>query len=312
MVAALIEDDQGRWLLAQRRPGQHLAGLWEFPGGKCEPEESGFSALRRELHEELGITIDSAAALMTVIEPRAGGDLHLQAWRVLGYRGTPEPREQQAIRWLKPDEWPLAELAPADLPIARALALGSRYLITPDAADLTEPALLAGIRAALETGVRAVRLRCADYRARLPTGHIRHCEELVTRHGAPFIVDLADFSQCIHPGTGIHLRAHELGSLCSRPCPPATLLLASCHGAAELAAAERLGVDVAVLSPLHATTSHPGIDALGWSGFGHLHGGTRLPLFALGGLGRTDIVPAHAAGALGIAGISGLWPTLAD
>ncbi len=312
MVAALIEDDQGRWLLAQRRPEQHLAGLWEFPGGKCEQEESGFLALRRELHEELGIEIDSAAALMTVIEPRASGDLHLQAWRVLGYRGTPEPREKQAIRWLKPGEWPLAELAPADLPIARALALGSRYLITPDAAELTESTLLAGIRTALAAGVRAVRLRCADYRTRLPLNRIRHCEDLVSRHGGTFIVDLADISQCAHPGTGIHLRAHELGNLSSRPCAAGTLLLASCHSAAELAAAERLGVDVAVLSPLHATTSHPGTVALGWSDFGRLHQGTRLPLFALGGLGPGDLVPARVAGALGIAGISGLWPTSVD
>lgn len=256
--------------------------------------------------------IDSAAALMTVIEPRPNGDLHLQAWRVLGYRGTPEPREQQAISWLKPDEWPLAELAPADLPIARALAMGSSYLITPDAADLTEPALLAGIRTALAAGVRAVRLRCADYRTRLPMGHIRHCEDLVTRHGGTLLVDLADFSQCGQPGTGIHLRAHELGGLSSRPCPPATLLLASCHDAAELAAAERLGVDVAVLSPLGATASHPAAVPLGWSGFARLHEGTRLPLFALGGLGPGDMVPAHAAGALGIAGISGLWPTSAN
>lgn len=308
MVAALIEDDQGRWLLAQRRPGQHLAGLWEFPGGKREPEESGFAALQRELHEELGIEIDSAAALMTVIEPRSSGDLHLQAWRVLAYRGTAQAREQQAICWRTPDEWPLAELAPADLPIARALALGTRYLITPDAARLDRSELLSGIDAALTAGIRLIRLRCADRQQRLPVEWLRACEDLVDGRGGRLVVDLADFAHCRRPGSGIHLRSAELNALSERAGDPQTLVLASCHDLEELRSAERLGVDIAVLSPVQTTPSHPGVPSLGWSGFRRLQQATRLPAFALGGLNGEDQRQALQAGALGIAGISGLWP----
>ena len=54
VVCALIEDEAGRLLLAQRPPGKHLAGLWEFPGGKIETGESPQEALIREIAEELG------------------------------------------------------------------------------------------------------------------------------------------------------------------------------------------------------------------------------------------------------------------
>src|SRR5204862_7269376 len=57
VAAALIRDRDGRYLITQRRHGSHLAGLWEFPGGKLEAGESAEGALRRELTEELGATL---------------------------------------------------------------------------------------------------------------------------------------------------------------------------------------------------------------------------------------------------------------
>ena len=63
VVAAVITDARGRILLARRTDGRDLAGLWEFPGGKCEPGESPEQALVRELQEELGINVQVAAAL---------------------------------------------------------------------------------------------------------------------------------------------------------------------------------------------------------------------------------------------------------
>ena len=60
VVAAALIDTDGRMLIAQRPEGKALAGLWEFPGGKIEPGERPEQALIRELHEELGITVDQA------------------------------------------------------------------------------------------------------------------------------------------------------------------------------------------------------------------------------------------------------------
>ena len=62
VVAGILRDAQARVLLAQRPAGKHLAGLWEFPGGKCEPGEPPEHALRRELHEEIGVEIGVASS----------------------------------------------------------------------------------------------------------------------------------------------------------------------------------------------------------------------------------------------------------
>ena len=65
VVVGLIQDEQGQILVNQRRPGTHLAGLWEFPGGKRHAGEGRQAALARELHEELGIDVVTADPLLT-------------------------------------------------------------------------------------------------------------------------------------------------------------------------------------------------------------------------------------------------------
>jgi len=308
VVAALIEDEQGRVLIARRPEGRHHAGLWEFPGGKIEPGERALQALQRELREELGIEVLTAVRVMTVVEQRASGDLHLQAWRVLDWHGTPVPREHPAIDWVRPEHLPLASMPPADVPIARTLCLPREYLITPDAAMLPASGLSRGIAFALAEGIRLVRLRAAAPDIRIAPALLQDTEDQVAAAGGVLLVDLADHGQS-HGHTGVHLRSSELATLAARPVPPEVLLLASCHDAADLAQAERLGVDAVVLSPVSPTRSHPGAIPLGWHGFDALHAGTRLPAYALGGLDRAHHSRARAHGAIGIAAIHGLWPS---
>jgi len=66
VMAGLIVDTDGLVLLAERPQGKHLAGFWEFPGGKLEPGESPLAVLARELREELGIELKSATPLIRV------------------------------------------------------------------------------------------------------------------------------------------------------------------------------------------------------------------------------------------------------
>ena len=263
--------------------------------------------MRRELREELAVEVGAATRLMTVVEPRDGFNLHLQAWRTLACRGTPQVREHQAVDWVKPEDFPIARMPPADLPIARALQLPRQYLITPDARALSAADLRAGIQRALARGIRMIRLRCADIDARLSAQMLRDCEQLITDVGGRLLVDLADYPHCRHAGTGVHLRSSQIAQFCRRAIPDASLLIASCHNVEQLIAAEFAGCDAAVVSPVAATSSHPDATTLGWDGFGRLHDRSNLPFYALGGMTAGDLGPAIRHGAIGIAAIRALW-----
>jgi 8-oxo-dGTP diphosphatase len=123
VVAGVLLDPAGRVLLAQRPPGKHLAGMWEFPGGKLDPDEAPVAGLARELHEELDIRVDAARATPLVQVPWNYGErtLLLDAWRVGRWQGTPRSMEGQALQWLRPREVAEGLLAPADREILRAL-----------------------------------------------------------------------------------------------------------------------------------------------------------------------------------------------
>ena len=99
-VGILIRPD-GRFLLTSRPPGKVYAGYWEFPGGKLEPGESVEQALARELHEELGVTLDPAAITrwreQLVDYPHALVRLHF--CRVTAWRGALQMREGQQAAW---------------------------------------------------------------------------------------------------------------------------------------------------------------------------------------------------------------------
>src|SRR5215468_605564 len=99
VVAGILRDEHGRVLLAQRPQGKHLAGLWEFPGGKCEPDEAPAAALRRELHEELGVEIGATEKLIAVPWRYAEKAVRLDVYLVHDFAGTPHGREGQSLRW---------------------------------------------------------------------------------------------------------------------------------------------------------------------------------------------------------------------
>jgi 8-oxo-dGTP diphosphatase len=114
VVAALIQDDKGRYLITRRRGGSHLAGMWEFPGGKREPGESLEEALRRELIEELSATFSVGEKVETVTWPYAERTVVLHFYRCRFESGTIEPLEQQAMEWVEPARLAELEFPPAD------------------------------------------------------------------------------------------------------------------------------------------------------------------------------------------------------
>ena len=121
-VGVLIRPD-GLVLLADRPPGKPYAGYWEFPGGKIEAGESVAVALHRELHEELGIAIDTSLPWVTFEHdyPHAYVRLHFE--RVYGWEGVPHAREGQHLGFFRPGLDVPAPLLPAAVPALRWLQL---------------------------------------------------------------------------------------------------------------------------------------------------------------------------------------------
>ena len=123
VVAGVLSNVDGRVLLAQRLPGSHMAGRWEFPGGKLERGEQPLHGLGRELREELGIELGAARPLIRLRHDYSDRCILLDVWRVTDYQGTPHGLDGQALDWVAPDSLPGVSLLDADWPIATALRL---------------------------------------------------------------------------------------------------------------------------------------------------------------------------------------------
>jgi mutator protein MutT len=127
VAAAAVIDLAGRMLIAQRPLGKHLAGGWEFPGGKLEPGEDRRTGLARELREELGITLSAPPRPLIRVRHRYDyGEVLIDMWVVRHYQGEPRGLDGQALRWCTRNELESAELLPADAPIVAALRLPER------------------------------------------------------------------------------------------------------------------------------------------------------------------------------------------
>jgi mutator protein MutT len=126
VVAGAVIDAAGRVLIAQRPKGKHLAGGWEFPGGKLEPGEERVAGLARELHEDLGITIGAPRPLIRVRHSYPSREVLLDVWIVRDYSGEPRGLDDQELRWCTQDELSTVNLLPADWPIVKALRLPDR------------------------------------------------------------------------------------------------------------------------------------------------------------------------------------------
>jgi 8-oxo-dGTP diphosphatase len=119
IVACGLIDPDGRVLIAQRPPKKEMAGLWEFPGGKVEPQERPEEALIRELKEELGIAVQEPCLAPFTFASHMYPDFHLLMPLFVCRRwdGTPAALDHTALKWVKPRELSSFQMPPADLPL---------------------------------------------------------------------------------------------------------------------------------------------------------------------------------------------------
>lgn len=295
-------------LVARRPPGRHLAGRWEFPGGKLDPGESARDALARELREEIGIEVTAARPLIRFPYAYPDRRVLLDVFLVTGWRGEPHGREGQAVEWAAPDALRRRDLVGGALPAVAALELPPLYLITPEPpAGPLAAGFVDRLRARMEAGVRLVQLRAKTMPPAALAALARQAAAAAERAGARVFVNAAPEAARAAGAHGVHLPGRALMRLRERPPWPGFGVAASCHDEAELAHAHALGVDFAVLSPVRATPAHPEARPIGWDGFARLAAPADFPVFALGGLGPDDLDAAWAAGGQGIAAVRALW-----
>lgn len=305
VAAAVIVRADGRVLLAQRPPGKAYAGYWEFPGGKLEPGETAEAALSRELHEELGITVREASSWLVqeFVYPHAHVELNF--FRVRAFDGNPVGHDGQAFAWQDPDAIDVAPLLPANTRVLAALRLPAIYGITC-AGDIGEDAFVPRMQIALARGLRLVQVREKTWDAAHVRAFVERVLPLARYAGARVLVNgNADLARATN-ADGVHWTSSQLASARSRPHD--LLVAASCHTHDDVMRASALDLDFAVLAPVLATPTHPSARPLGWDHFANNIAGTRVPVYALGGLTLRDLDIAIAHGAHGVAMRRYAWP----
>jgi mutator protein MutT len=119
VVAAVIEANQ-RFLVTRRQPGVHLAGMWEFPGGKIDADEPHAAALRRELREELDVDVEVGERVYHTVHAYEDRTVELHFYRC-GLKGEPRPLLGQQMRWVPRAELSTLGFPPADTELIEML-----------------------------------------------------------------------------------------------------------------------------------------------------------------------------------------------
>jgi 8-oxo-dGTP diphosphatase len=123
VAAVALVDPDGRVLLAERPPGKHLAGMWEFPGGKVQTGETPEAALIRELNEELGIDVHETCLAPFTFASHAYAEFHLlmPLYVCRKWSGIVTAREGQRLAWVRPARLGDYPMPPADKPLLAML-----------------------------------------------------------------------------------------------------------------------------------------------------------------------------------------------
>lgn len=305
VAVGVIRNAKGEVLIAKRQAGQHLAGFWEFPGGKVEQGECVTTALARELREELGIEVSEAQPLITIPYDYPEKRVLLDVHEVTQYGGSPVSGEGQSIRWVSQSDLRDYTFPPANAPIVTAVQLPAVFCISGEFESFA--ALRDRCGSLQSQGITHIQLRAP---------HLEPAEYLqVYRRLSGEIEGVSLFANTDwrHPNVSqveqlpryIHLSSRVLRA----GYKPAAggVISAACHDVDELKLAEHAGAHFVFFSPVKPTSSHPNTPGVGWEALRDFCAVATVPVYALGGLSELDISQARQCGAQGIAAISALW-----
>ncbi|MDD5579482.1 MAG: Nudix family hydrolase [Methylobacter sp.] len=299
VAVGVVKNAEGRILISLRDPSLHQGGLWEFPGGKIEPQETAEQALIRELKEELNLKVKAATPLITVKHQYSDLLVQLNVFLVEDFSGEVESCEGQSFLWVEPDALRQYAFPKANQPIITAARLPDRYAILEDA---DEPLLLINLQKILDRGIKLIQARLKSLSADAVKKFVEQAYPLCKYKGASLLINSAVENSDDLEADGIHLTSRDLMFLDKRP-PNRLWVAASCHNLQELQHAQRIGVDFAVLGPVLPTQTHPNAEILGWGQFAELVFRINLPVYALGGMTDSSLIAVRRAGGQGISAI---------
>lgn len=304
VAVAVVQRSDGRVLLAERPLHKVSGGYWEFPGGKFNAGENPAQALARELHEEIGVELDVAHPWLTYEHTYPDKVVRLHFFRVTAWHGTPRGNEGQRVSWEDPYAPSVSPLLPANDKVLRALRLAPVYAIT-DAAKYGVADFIRRLEHALDAGLRLVLVR---ERTMAPEQLAQFARRVIARaraYDADVLIEANESIARKVGADGIQIGGHDLRRLNARP--NVRVVAVSCHNAAEMTQAAKLGADFILLSPVLATPTHPDRPGMGWSRFAEMVRNYPLPVFALGGMKPDTLDDAVRHGAHGVAVHAAMW-----
>lgn len=311
VAVGVIVNADGKILIAKRPLSAHQGGLWEFPGGKVDAEETVENALRRELYEELAIHVGSSSPLIQIRHHYPDKSVLLDVYKITQFSGEPVGNEGQPVQWVAADNLKYFEFPAANQPIISAINLPQKYLITGSYSNHAD--FVSRLTLALSHHIRLVQLRIENFSMLLHGEYIESAINLIARENAQLVLNCSvdEFHNVkeMYPGKniGLHLNRHQARLLNNRPVDKQILFGVSCHDADEILHAQKIGSDYLSLSPVLPTLSHVDVQPMGWQRFASLAELANIPVYALGGVNDEHIAIAQSNGAQGVAGISAWW-----
>ena len=309
VAVAVIKNNEGQYFIAKRSQESHQGGLWEFPGGKVEKNETVFDALKRELFEEIGITLIKATPLIQINHDYDDKSVYLDVFNIDNFTEDAFGKEGQEIRWIDKSAFSFYEFPAANIPIINAIQLPDKYMITGKFSD--ENDLLYRIQNSINNGIQLIQFRAQNLEEELYFKYAKKIYSICIKDKVQLLLNTSVHNYKNYSANkyshGLHLNSKELEYYSPDDFDRPLLVSTSTHNKDEILLSESKKVSFIVLSPVNATLSHPDAVPLGWEKFKELAQNAIMPVYALGGMKVELLENAKICGAQGIAAIGEFW-----
>ncbi|MFP6680808.1 MAG: NUDIX domain-containing protein [Gammaproteobacteria bacterium] len=295
VVAGVIRGSDGKILICLRPKHLDQGGFWEFPGGKREPGERRFEALRRELKEELDIEITRATPLLRLSHEYSTKTVELDVWDVSAWRGHAKGAEGQLIEWVSASALENYNFPAANRTIIKAARLSRVIFTMPDLAA-SPTTVSARLKLWFDAGARCFVMDSATIDSYLEGELLAEISDTFPTCRAKLVVLQTDHRALKLAGVGsdsaVRRRRDEL--MC-------TFIDGNvCRNAHDVERAESSGAELILIGPVGSAGSEPEENSIDWGEAARLAAKTSIPVYAFGGLRPEDVQPSIKAGCQGV------------